>query len=178
MSSSCSVFATRPVQDMSDTTAAIRAAKEVQADTLAPELYREATEWFFRARKEYNFKNFQLAQEYAIKARRFAENAEFEALRNGGNRTDVAPPDQATQVQNPEPAPSPYAYPTPQGTPADVYEQRKAEDEARKQREEELQNRTQPTPTPTKTQPAILQEPTILVPGAGTGGTGTSTTTH
>jgi len=173
VSSSCSVFATRPTQDMSDTTAAIRAAKEVQADTLAPELYRQATEWFFRARKEYNFKNFQLAQEYATKARHFAENAEFEAIRNGGNRSDSAPPDQAAQVQNPTPTPSPYAYPTPEGTPADVYEQRKEVDDARKAREQELANR--PTPTPTSTQPAILQEPTILVPGAGTP---PATTTH
>jgi hypothetical protein len=173
MSSSCSVFATRPTQDMSDTTAAIRAAKEVQADTLAPELYRQATEWFFRARKEYNFKNFQLAQEYATKARHFAENAEFEAIRNGGNRSDSAPADQAAQVQNPTPTPSPYAYPTPEGTPADVYDKRKADDDAKKALEQEIANR--PTPTPTATQPAILQEPTILVPGAGTP---PATTTH
>jgi hypothetical protein len=179
MSSSCSVFATRPTQEMSDTTAAIRAAKEVQADTLAPELYRQATEWFFKARKEYNFKNFQLAQDYALKARHFAENAEFEALRNGGNRSDVAPPDQAAQGQNPEPAPSPYAYPTPEGTPADVYDQRKADDDARKAREEELAaKKAEANPTPTATQPAILQEPTILVPGAGTGTTGTTPTTR
>jgi hypothetical protein len=175
-SSSCSVFATRPTQEMSDTTAAIRAAKEVQADTLAPELYRQATEWFFRARKEYNFKNFQLADEYALKARHFAENAEFEALRNGGNRSDAAPPDQAAQSQNPEPTPSPYAYPTPEGTPADVYAERKSEDDARKAREEELSKRTQANPTPTQTQPAVLQEPTILVPGAGTGTTPAPTT--
>jgi hypothetical protein len=170
-SASCSVFATRPVQDMSDTEAALRAAKEVQADTLAPELYRQATEWWFNARKEYRFKNFALAQEDALKARRFAEQAEFEALRNGGNRTDVAPVDQAIQVPSsqptgastPDPTNTPYAYPTPQGTPADVYEQRKAEDDARKAKEAQA---NQPaTPQATDTPPAVLSPPTFAVPG-------------
>ncbi len=111
---SCSLFKTRPVQDMSDTNAAIHAAKEVQADTLAPELYRQANEWFFRARKEYKFKNFALAEEYAQKARIFAEQAEFESIRNGGSRTENVPDPLANA-----PAAAPYAYPTPQGTPAD-----------------------------------------------------------
>src|SRR5271170_1694147 len=110
---SCALTATRPVQEMSDTTAALRAAKEVQADTLAPELYRQANEWFLKARREYKFKNFLFAQEYAGKARKFAEQAEFEAIKNGGNRTDIAPPDLAAPA--PQPEPSPYDYPTPQG---------------------------------------------------------------
>jgi hypothetical protein len=168
-SGSCSVFATRPVQDMSDTEAALRAAKEVQADTLAPELYRQANEWFFNARKEYRFKNFELAQEEAVKARRFAEQAEFEALRNGGNRTDVTPVDQAIQAPSqtaspaPDPSNTPYAYPTPEGIPADVYEQRKAEEEARKLREAQA---NQPAPAATATDaPAVLSPPTFAVPG-------------
>jgi hypothetical protein len=169
-SGSCAVFATRPVQDMSDTEAALRAAKEVQADTLAPELYREANEFWFKARKEYRFKNFALAQEEAIKARRFAEQAEFEALRNGGNRTDVAPVDQAIQSPSqpaagatPEASPSPYSYPTPEGTPADEYQQRKTEDEARKAKEAQA---NQPAaPQATDTPPAVLSPPTFAVPG-------------
>jgi hypothetical protein len=84
--SGCSLIATRPVQEMSDTSAALRAAREVQADSLAPELYRMSTEWFFRAKKEYKFKNFYLAKNFADKARRYAEQAEFEAVRNGGTR--------------------------------------------------------------------------------------------
>jgi hypothetical protein len=170
-SGSCSVFATRPIQDMSDTEAALRAAKEVQADTLAPELYRQANEWWFHARKEYRFKNFALAQEDAIKARRFAEQAEFEALRNGGNRTDVAPVDQAIQIPSsqptgastPDPTNTPYAYPSPEGTPADVYEQRKAEDDARKAKEAQA---NQPaTPQATDTPPVVLSPPTFAIPG-------------
>ena len=47
---SCSVVAVRPKQEMSDTAAAIRAAREVKADTIAPEFFREAEEWAFKAR--------------------------------------------------------------------------------------------------------------------------------
>ncbi len=109
---------------MSDTAAAIRSAKEVSAETVAPELYRQATEWFFKARNEFKMKNYKYAREYAVKARHYAEQAEFEALRSGANRTEAslsdpyageaAPPPPKT-----EPAPQkPYAYPTPEPTAA------------------------------------------------------------
>lgn len=111
---------------MSDTAAAIRAAREVQADTLAPELYRQSNEWFFRAKREYKFKNFDLARTYSDKARLFAEDAEFEAMRSGGNRTETQIADPMASGLNPPPSqpiptstPEPYAYPTPTGTPAD-----------------------------------------------------------
>jgi hypothetical protein len=124
----CSIFASRPVQEMSYTSVAIRAAKEVQADTLAPELFRQANEWFFKAKHEYKFKNFKLAKEYTEKARHYAEQAEFESLRNGGNRTESAPADMASE----RPAAKPYPYPTPEGTPAEFYEQKKAEEEKKR----------------------------------------------
>jgi hypothetical protein len=125
----CSMLATRPVQEMSDTAAAIRAAREVQADTLAPELYRQSNEWFFKAKHEYKLKNFSLAASYADKARTFAEDAEFEAIRNGGNRSgDVATTDPLanglsgpSDKSAPAPQSTPYTYPTPTGTPADAY---------------------------------------------------------
>ena len=89
----CTLFYTRPVQNMSDTSAAIKAAREVQADTLAPELFRQSNEWFFRAKREYRTKNFELAAEYAHKARFFAEQAEYEAMRNGAKRVEYTAPD-------------------------------------------------------------------------------------
>jgi hypothetical protein len=112
---------------MSDTSSAIRAAREVQADTLAPELYRQANEWFFKAKNEYKLKNFSEAREYADKARRYAENAEFEAIRGGGNRTEAVTTDPlASGVNNPSPeapiaapSPPPYEYPVPQGSMSD-----------------------------------------------------------
>ncbi len=121
LASGCALFYGRPVQSMSDTAAAIKAAREVQADSLAPDLYREANEIFLKAKREYKFKNFKLAKDYADKARELAEKAEFESLRKGGVRADLGPgPEPAP------PAPSPYAYPSPQGVPAEEWDSRQA----------------------------------------------------
>jgi hypothetical protein len=121
----CSILTTRPVQQMSDTSAAIHAAREVQADTLAPDLFREANDWFFKAKHEYQFKNFKFAKEYAVKARELAEQAEYEAIRAGATRSDVAADDpflNGPSAPEPQQAPptaddEPYPYPTPTGTP-------------------------------------------------------------
>lgn len=129
----CSMLATRPVQEMSDTSAAIKAAREVQADTKEPELYRQAMEWYSKARQEYRLKNFQLALEYAKKARSFAEQAEFNAVSMGASREEVRDSSSPRGVTT-EPTPSPYPYPTPEGIPSEAYEeeQKKKEEEARK----------------------------------------------
>ena len=124
----CSLTATRPVQEMSDTTAAIRAAREVQAQTLAPELYRQSNEWFLRARREYRLKNFREAKEYADRARLFAEQAEFEAVRNGAARESLnvppppppPPPGGAPEAPDPASANGKWAPLPEQGTPADT----------------------------------------------------------
>lgn len=125
--SGCSILHTRPVQLMSDTAAAIRAAREVQADTLAPDYFRQANEWFFRAKNEYRLKNFKFAKENAEKARLYAEQAEFIAIQSGGSRTELPILDPLTDgplgsdkqpAPTPTPEPSPYSYPTPTGTPA------------------------------------------------------------
>lgn len=181
----CSILATRPVQEMADTAAAIRAAREVQADTLAPELYRQSTEWFFRAKHEYKFKNFKLAFDYSEKAKHLAEQAEFEAIRQGGNRTEQAIPDplsnspsSSTGSDQPK-AEEPYPYPTPEATPVEVYDQRKAEDEARRKAEEEARAKAnQPVPQPTYIVPGQFGNiPGSITPSGTTPSTsGTSTT--
>lgn len=120
----CSITATRPVQEMSDTAAAIRAAREVQADIRAPELFRQANEWFFRSRQEYKLKNFKEAANYAHRARRFAEEAEYEALNSGATRV-TAPPDpfSETGTKNTEVKPAPMAPPPPVEIPVEAYEE-------------------------------------------------------
>jgi hypothetical protein len=158
LGSACSIFATRPVQDMSDTAAALRGAREVQADTLAPELYREATEYWLKARREYKFKNFDFAQKYAQKARVLAEQAEFEALRNAsGNRVENIPDPMAGDNVNapappaPEPAPMKTEalpdQPTPQGTPVEDYARAKAEDDAKRKSDVNLAPNISTNPT-------------------------------
>ena len=139
---SCAVFATRPVQDMSDTSAALKAAREAQADTLSPELYRNANEWWLRARNEYRYKNFHLASEFANKAKSFAEQAEFDSIRQGAVRQDISEP---APVDDTTPPP-PYEYPTPTGTPAESYEQR--HNEELQQQQKNAQPST-PAPRPT-----------------------------
>jgi hypothetical protein len=139
----CSIFYTRPTQEMADTQAAMRAAKEVQADSLSPEVYREASDWWTKAKHEYKLKNFQMAHDYADKARGLAEQAEFEAIRAGGVRQD--PPDPlAQQAQRKYP---PYPYPTPTGTPVEVYEQRRAEELKAQQQQSTSGSSTSAFPT-------------------------------
>lgn len=107
--SGCSIFHERPIQLMSDTAAALKAAKEVSADTLAAEKYRRATEAYFKAQNEYRLKNFAIAEDHAKRAKRLAEESEFEALRGGSNRTSLLPP------EIPPGPPPPSTYEPPKG---------------------------------------------------------------
>jgi len=121
---------------MSNTVAAIKAAREVQADTRAPELFRQANEWFFKAKQEYRLKNFKEAKAYASKARKFAEEAEFEALNSGANRVSIsAPPDpfasgSGERAAKPTPIATmapPGSAPGQQGTFVESYEEQEAQ---------------------------------------------------
>ena len=120
---SCAIVQTRPVQEMSDTAASIRAAREVQADTLSPELFRQANEFFFKAKNEYKIKNFLAAKQFAQKARYYAEKAEFESIRGGGTRSEQSAPENknggSAPIKLKEGSQQPYPYPSPTGTPAE-----------------------------------------------------------
>jgi hypothetical protein len=116
VSTGCSLFSTRPVQTMADTAAALRAAREVEADVHAPELYREATEWFTKARQEYRLKQFDLAKGYADRARVLAEKAEFQALRDGGKRGEELMTSEDFEAMPAAPTEE-AAPPTEKGTP-------------------------------------------------------------
>lgn len=95
---------------MSDTAAALKAAREVSADSLAPEKFRRATEAYFRAQNEYRMKNFQIAEDYAKRAKKLAEESEFDALRQGSARTSLLPP----EMPVPPPEPSSVEPPQPE----------------------------------------------------------------
>lgn len=118
----CSLAATRPNQEMSDAAAAIRAAREVQAETLAPELFRQSSELFLKAKNEYKIKNFDQARKLSEKSRKLAEGAELEAIKLGAARTEDTIPDPlgregATPPSPPQETAAPYDYPVPQPTP-------------------------------------------------------------
>lgn len=78
---SCGLTTTRPKIEMSLAQAAFLAAKEAGADTQSPTLYRKAEEYYLKAKSAYRRKYFNKAQEYALLSKRFAEKAEYEAVR-------------------------------------------------------------------------------------------------
>lgn len=108
--SGCAITATRPVQEMANSAAAIKAAKEVQADVLAPEIFRQSTELFFKAKRAYKFKEYKDAKELAFRARVTAEEAELESVLNGGNRQSLDK-DPLSETKTP-PESDPTATPT------------------------------------------------------------------
>tara|TARA_Y100000590_G_C15714445_1_gene1011398 strand:- start:914 stop:1291 length:378 start_codon:yes stop_codon:yes gene_type:complete len=87
---------------MAKTTAAIKAAKEVHAEENAPEFYREATETFLKSKHEYRLKNFKKSKELAIKARHFAEQAEYVSMQKGGVRKSLQLVDPLAEPQSSE----------------------------------------------------------------------------
>lgn len=99
----CSLATTRPVQEMSNAESAIRAAKNLHADTLTPDLFRAATDSYYKAKKEYRLKNFDLSEKLAFKARKYAEKAEFQAYLKGGAQSEVAGSQKPAEGAMPDP---------------------------------------------------------------------------
>lgn len=77
----CSLTATRPKQEMSMATSAFVAARDANAHISAPNLFRKAEYYYGRAKSAYRKKYFDKAKQYAVLAKKFAERAEFLALR-------------------------------------------------------------------------------------------------
>jgi len=111
-SSGCSVIARRPIQEMADATAALKAAREVQADTNSTDYFRLAEEMYFKARQEYRLKNFARAKKHAVEARELAEKSEFLSIRGGAVRSSLSAP------QTEAPPPAEAGTPPPQGDSA------------------------------------------------------------
>jgi hypothetical protein len=88
--SSCSVVASRPLQEMTNADLAIKAAKEVNADTLSPTYFRRAVDLYAKAKYEYGLKNFYQAKKLANAARKFAEQSEFISYKAGGATPEIA----------------------------------------------------------------------------------------
>lgn len=78
---SCGLTTTRPKVEMSLAQAAFMAAKEAGADIHASSLFRQAEDYYLKAKSSYRRKYFNKAQEYAILSKKFSEQAEYSAIR-------------------------------------------------------------------------------------------------
>jgi hypothetical protein len=78
---SCGIATTRPKVEMSLAQAAFLAAKEAGADVHASNLYRQAEDYYLKAKSAYRRKYFNKAQEYALLSKKFSEQAEYAAVR-------------------------------------------------------------------------------------------------
>jgi|SRR5690606_31607334 len=78
---SCGLTATRPKLEMSLAQTAFMAAQNAKAQTLAPTPYRKAEFYYLKAKSAYKRKYFNKAKQYAILSKKFAEQAEMDAVR-------------------------------------------------------------------------------------------------
>ncbi len=66
---------------MSLAQAAFLAAKESGADVKSPNLFRQAEDYYLKAKSAYRRKYFNKAQEYALLSKKYSEQAEYDAER-------------------------------------------------------------------------------------------------
>lgn len=70
----------RPVEELVLADVALKAAQKVKADVLSPDAFRQAENYYLRAKKDYNEGYFESAKKFATEARQTAEIAEYKAL--------------------------------------------------------------------------------------------------
>jgi hypothetical protein len=79
--SACGLATTRPKLEMSYAQAAFLAAKQAKADVYSSNLFRKAEIYYLKAKSAYRRKYFNKAKSYAKLCKRFAEEAEYEAIK-------------------------------------------------------------------------------------------------
>ncbi len=79
--SACGLTTARPKLEMSMAQAAFLAAKEAKADEKDPNTFRKAEVYYLKAKSYYRRKYFNKAKEFALLSQKFAERAEFTAIR-------------------------------------------------------------------------------------------------
>jgi hypothetical protein len=79
--SACGLATTRPKLEMSLAQAAFLAAKESKAEEFSPSLFRKAEIYYLKAKSAYRRKYFNKAKAYAELSQKFAERAEFDAVK-------------------------------------------------------------------------------------------------
>lgn len=84
---SCGLTTQRPKLEMRMAAAAFVAAKEANAESLAPNLFRKAETYYLKARSSYRRKYFNKAKQYAVLSKKFSEEAEFKAIKREGEES-------------------------------------------------------------------------------------------
>lgn len=77
----CGLATTRPKYEMAMAQTAFLAARDANAQTLAPGFFRKAEFYYLKAKSSYKRKNFNKAQQYATLSQKFSEKAEAVAIR-------------------------------------------------------------------------------------------------
>lgn len=70
----------RPIEELALADLAVKAAQKVKADSLAPDQFRKAENFYLRAKKDYAEGYFESSKKFAEQARVMAEQAEYQAL--------------------------------------------------------------------------------------------------
>jgi len=71
----------RPTHELVLADVAMKAAQKAKADSLVPDSFRKAENFFLRAKKDYSEGYFDAAARHANDARLLAEQAEFQAFK-------------------------------------------------------------------------------------------------
>ena len=76
---------------MSYAQAAFLAAKEAGADIYASNLFRQAEDYYLKAKSAYRRKYFNKAKEYALLSKQYSEKAEYDSVRKRALEGTSAP---------------------------------------------------------------------------------------
>ncbi len=70
----------RPTEELAIADVALKAAQKVKADSLAPDFFRKAENFYLRAKKDFIEGYYDSCKKFANQARMMAEKAEYRAL--------------------------------------------------------------------------------------------------
>lgn len=71
----------RPVEDLALADVAVKSAQRAKADSLAPDTFRKAENFYLKAKKDFSDGYFESCRKNADEARRLAEQSEYQALK-------------------------------------------------------------------------------------------------
>jgi hypothetical protein len=92
----CGLTTVRPKLEMSYAQAAFLAATDANAANLAPNLFKQAENYYLKAKSNYQRKYFNKAKQYAILATKYSERAEYHAKKRKAMGDGSAPKEETS----------------------------------------------------------------------------------